>query len=287
MEITWSWSVTGYTFAGRPHEEIRQTCRAAGAAGIEGAAEVFPGATPPELEKLAAAYRADGLTFDTFHLPFTAADDVASFYETARRQAVETMRHWLERAGALGVRAVILHPSATRYNVDAEGLDPYLRQLGRSLETLLPAAAGLGIVVAVENMLPGEAGGRFCSRPEHFERLTREFADPSLGYCLDTGHALVAGGGPAGAARFPAAMGRHLVAFHLADNAGDRDSHLAPGRGLVDWGPVFRAAAANGYRHSMCIETPPFAAGPAYSLQAWQALVRGTEALARHALSER
>ena len=110
-------------------------------------------------------------------------------------------------------------------NADVEGLETYFRQIGKSLDTLLREAEGLDFTIALENMLPSE-GGRFTSRPEHFERIIRDFVHPNLGFCLDTGHALVAGRG--NAHRFFEVMGPRIVAFHLADNAGDRDSHLAP-----------------------------------------------------------
>ena len=284
MQIPWSWSTTGYGFVGQPHDEVQATCRAAGLSGLEAVAELVGDGTDAELEELAGQYRAAGLSFDTFHLPFAADDDIASFYETVRRRAADKMKHWVERAADLGVRAAVQHPSTTRHSVDVEGLDTYLRQLGRSLELLLPACEAVGVTLAIENMLPAD-GGRFCSQPEHFERLTSEYGHPNLGFCLDTGHALVAGGGHGGAAAFIPAMGDRLVAFHLADNAGDRDSHLAPGRGLVDFGPVFRAAADSGFGHSMCIETPPFAAGPDYTDEAWSQLVRETRDLADAALS--
>ena len=49
--------------------------------------------------------------FDTVHLPFERDDDIASFYETTRRRAVDKAVLWIERAGHLGVRAVIQHPT--------------------------------------------------------------------------------------------------------------------------------------------------------------------------------
>ncbi|MEE2628931.1 MAG: hypothetical protein VX670_10640, partial [Candidatus Latescibacterota bacterium] len=55
----------------------------------------------------------------------------------------------------------------------------------------------------------------------------------------------------------------------------------------VDFGAAFRTASATGYKYSMCIETPPFAQGPAYSLDAWKQMVVDTEALADAALSAR
>ena len=283
MQRAWSWSTACHPFIGKPHEQIQELCRSAGLAGIEGWTEFFPNETEAEIEAIGAAYRRAGVPVDSFHLPFGSGDDIASFYETLRRQAVDKARYWIERAAAAGARVGIQHPSTNRLNVDVEGVDNYLGQLGKSLETLLPIAERLGFTIALENMLPGDEGGRLGSRPGHFARFSQEFAHPSLGFCLDTGHALVAGGAEADA--FFDAMAPRLVAFHLADNGGDRDSHLAPGRGLVDWDCVFRRAATIGYADRMCIETPPFAQGPDYTPEAWQQLVADTDALAERALA--
>jgi sugar phosphate isomerase/epimerase len=286
MQKTWTWTTTGYSFVGKSHDEILQTCQHADLAGVEAALEVFPTETDAELERVAARFAEAGLGFDSFHLPFAAEDDICSFYETVRKKAVEKARRSMERGAILGARVGIQHPTTNRFDTEAEGgVDRYLTQLGKSLQVLLPAAEKLNFTVALENMLPGDQGGRLCSRPEHFGLITAEFGHSNLGFCLDTGHALVAGGGHDGADAFIEAMDPHLVAFHLADNAGDRDSHLAPGHGRVEFAPVFRKASEMGYEFSMCIETPPFAQGPAYSRDAWKQMVADTEALAKAALS--
>ncbi len=286
MKKTWTWSTTSGVFTGmKSHEEIRQLCRGAGLSGIEGTTELFSAQSEGELSAIGAGYRDAGLEIRTFHLPAGSGEDLASFYETARRQAVERIRRWMERAALLGVRVGIQHPSSNHYNTEVEGLDKYLGQLEKSLKALLPVAESLGMVIALENMLPGPAGNRLGSRPEHFGHFTRAFAHPNIGFCLDTGHALVATGKAERVDEFFQAMGPRLVAFHLADNAGDRDSHLAPGHGLVDWGRVFRQAAELGFAQSMCIETPPFAPGPDYSDAAWGQMVAEAEVLAEKALA--
>ncbi|MEW6751848.1 MAG: sugar phosphate isomerase/epimerase family protein [Candidatus Latescibacterota bacterium] len=290
MAQRWSWSTTGYNFTGRPLDEVIETCAKAGLVGIEGAQEVFPTQTLPELRQIASRFAAAGLRIDTYHLPFPAELDIASFYETTRRHAAAEMLVHLERAAALGARAAIQHPTTTRHDVETEGLERYLEAMGRSLDTLLPRCAELGITLAVENMLPGalgapgQTGHRFGSRPEHLDLMAARWPHPSLGFCLDTGHALVAGG-PEGAPALFAAMAPRLAAFHLADNAGDRDSHLAPGHGLVDWRTFFRQAARLGFAHPLCIETPPFAPGPSglYPLAAWKEMVLEIEGLAAEA----
>jgi len=244
-----------------------------------------------ELESLQRMYAGAGIRIDSFHLPFTDRDDVASFYETERRQAVDRMCYWLERMPALQVRVAVLHPGTKRYSVDVEGLDASLRQLGRSLDTLLPIAESSGVKIALENMPPGPDGGRLGSRSEHFERFAAESAHGSLGFCLDTGHALVAVG-PERAGAFLEAMNPHLLGFHLADNAGDRDSHLSPGRGLVDWGQFFRQMVQLGFCDGVCVEAPPFAPADAtdamkYRPEAWRQQFADLDELVRLSLALR
>ncbi len=286
MKKTWTWSTTGFTFGDSGRDGLKKAaeiCETAGLAGIEGVAPLFPEMSDREIERAAAQFRSGGLRIDTFHIPFAREDDIAAFYETDRRAALANVSRWMERAALTGAKVCIQHPTCNRYSADVEGIDRYLSQIARSLEGLLPLAERLGLTIAVENMLPA-SGGRFCSRPEHFERLGAMFPHRSLGWCLDTGHALVAGQID-GAMRFFEAMRGRLVAFHLADNAGDRDSHLAPGKGRVDWKAFFRAAAELGFARSMCIETPPFGPGPEYRAEDFKAMVAGTEALSAGALA--
>jgi sugar phosphate isomerase/epimerase len=140
------------------------------------------------------------------------------------------------------------------------------------------------MILALENSLP-RVEGRFGSRAEHLEAFIRELEHPRFGLCLDTGHAQVAGG-QGGAVRLFDVMRPRLTAFHMQDNAGDRDSHLAPGRGSVDWGGIFRRLAAMDFDGPVCIEAPPFAPGPLYETEAWRKLVKDTDELVAEALKE-
>ncbi len=282
MDTAWSYTTTGYTFVGKSPEEIRDICLAAGLSGIEGAPPLLEHKSDAEVEAYRRTFEDAGLRITTFHLPFGAADDIASFYYTQREAAVETMLYWMGRAALVGATVGIQHPTTTGYDVAKEGLERYLGHIGKSLDVLMPAAESLGFTIAIENMLPRD-GGRFCSEPEHFTQIIERFDHPNLGFCLDTGHALCALGDRAREVQH--VMGRRMAAYHLADNAGDRDSHLAPGHGRVDWRTVFRQAVDLGYGGTMCIETPPFAAGPNYSVEAWKAMVDDTDQLAKDALN--
>ena len=113
MHKTWRWTASGADFV-LPHEEIQKICLHAGLAGIEGMPSLFPSQEPNTLEEIAGSYRAAGLEFDSFHLPLSAENDISSFYETHRQDAVAVSLHWMECAAALGCRAVIQHPLRSR-----------------------------------------------------------------------------------------------------------------------------------------------------------------------------
>ncbi len=287
MEKLWNWAIASFTLVGKTDEEIISLCRYAGISAVEADISFVIGKTDAEIEEVREKYEKASLALESFHLPFGQAHDISSFYETLRKQAVKNMEECLEKASMLGSRTVILHPAANPCTVEEEGLERYITQLGKSLDVLIPKAEKSGVVIAIENMLPGEKGNRFGSSPDHFRLFVSKFAHPHLGFCLDTGHALVSGG-PGGPAVFFETMSQHLVAFHLQDNAGDRDSHLAPGHGLVDWNTIFRSMFKIQYAYSACIEAPPFSYGPNYthSIDSWKKLIEETDSLVRKSIAE-
>jgi len=280
-EQTWTWA-----FVGIFYDDIDRTVAACKACGVK-ALELHPdnveGLRDAELDVLRRRLADDGIAVNSFHLPFAAADDIASFYESTRRAAVERMVHWIKVAGRLGARVGVQHPTVNRDRAEDNGLDRYFEQLYRSLDEMLPPAREAGVVVGLENMMPGESGGgRFFSEADHFNRFSREFTDPQVGFVYDTGHAFLSAGPRA--LDILEAMGERVAAWHLADNAGDRDSHLAPGHGEVDWDGVFRFAARIGFSGPVTMETAPWGRGPDYAVETWQDSVRELDALVRRAL---
>ena len=284
MKKSWTWAFVG-SAAKFDVARIIEVCRATGVRALEYAPGGADGMRENELKELRERYAAEGIAINSFHLPFNADDDIASFYETQRRGAVGRMARWIEVAGHLGARVVIQHPSTNRYPAEENGLDRYEEQLLKSIEELLPAARAAGVVIGLENMTPGDRGGRFFSEPEHIRRFARACSDPNVGFVYDTGHALLSGSSKA--LDILEAMGDRVAAWHLADNAGDRDSHLAPGHGEVDWDGVFRFAARIGFSAPMTMETPPWGPGPDYPVEAWRRSVADLDALVARALGEK
>jgi sugar phosphate isomerase/epimerase len=94
-----------------------------------------------------------------------------------------------------------------------------------SVEHLRAFAKPLGVTLLLEN-IPNE-----LSTPERLAELVRTAHFEDVGFCFDSGHAHI--------------MSTVLQAFdvmkhairstHLHDNRGDKDAHLLPGEGTIDW----------------------------------------------------
>ena len=261
-----------------PRAELQRLFSQAGFDAVEIMHSMLTPLTVEQAARLGEEYRAAGVPVETVHLPYEgAAFDIAHFYESRRRPAVARIRHAMERAAAAGAKAGILHPTTSREPVDVNGFERSFTQMAASMRELLREAERVDLMLAVEN-LPPVPGRRYGSLPDHFRRFAGELAHSHLCFCLDTGHALMAAGHD-GTIELMEAMGERLRAFHLSDTPGDRDLHLAPGHGAVDFPRVF-AHARSLDPLAMCIETPPFAPGPAYGDDAWRAMVDEVRALA-------
>ena len=267
---------TGVMQCKKSAEEIIALCKTSGFYGIEGTAEegMFNGSLE-ELTRIGEAFKAAELSIDTFHLPFEkpVLDDIAALYESDRIRVVERMKYWIERAVACGAHIGILHPTSRRkcngiqcYDADFEGIDRICGQANKTIQALLKFGEQFDFKIAIENMTP-YTGGRLGSRNEHLKKLYQENAHPNLGFCLDTGHALMAYGKDVMSVYHT--VEEHLIAFHLADNGGDRDSHIQPGKGNFPWRDFFKALNKRGFKGNVCVETPPFAIGPDYSDESW------------------
>ena len=107
----------GFLASKKSPAEIIDICKKSGFYGIEGASEVgiFNGSIE-ELTKIGEAFKAAGLSIDTFHLPYDkpVLDDIAALYECDRTRVVERMKYWIERAVACGATIGRLHPTSRR-----------------------------------------------------------------------------------------------------------------------------------------------------------------------------
>lgn len=270
---------SGFQQTGKKFEEIVEICLYSGFSGMEGCPSLFDKYTESELESAGKLFRNAGLEISTYHLPYSdpVKDDIATLYETDRRKVENSMKKHIDRAVISGGKIGILHPTTKKDCLThEEGLERLMGQLGKTLEAILRHCEQYKFKIAVENMLPA-LGDRLGSRISHLEEIYKRHNHPLLGFCLDTGHAFVAQ--QEKAMEVYHFMKDNLIAFHLADNAGDRDSHLAPGHGRFFWKEFSSELKKLDFKGIMCVETPPFSYGPDYSKEAWKIMFDEVSAL--------
>ena len=199
-----------------------------------------------------------------------------------RAEHFEMLFRCIEGARRLGAKYMVMHP----YNLPHKPLYSVKENREACIAYLAPyieAAKKAGICIAVENMVDfGRKHRRYCGGDIYeLIDLVDTINDPSVGICLDTGHANISGINPAAAVR---AIGKkRLFCTHINDNHAQKglDEHLFPYFGDIDWASVVRALKEIGYENDFsyeaCVTPIPDEFRPAW--------LRYTVELGRHLLS--
>ena len=240
-----------------------------------------------KLRECAAALAARGIRVDTAHPRFgsyNSANSLVNQYRVPRQLYLEQLKYGLERMSILGARAAPLHtggccvPTAPQWAMEL---------CAESLEVILPAASGCGVILALENTFfsvpqqwddgltsggqPPEASAYVHDDINKLCALIDRMASPYVKGCFDAGHAHYLGN----LTGDHAVMGERIVLYHLHDNDRTRDLHLPPGYGTLDWEALGPLVLSNRAAHPAYIEAGPWMRG-GYGL-----MTRQTEALLR------
>ena len=124
----------------------------------------------------------------------------------------------------------------------------------RYLAPYIEEAKKCGVGIALENLVDFRGNRRRYCGGNIYEliELVDAIGDPSVGICLDTGHANMDGVDSAAAIR---EIGPRLKATHINDNhAGEADEHLFPYFGNVDWSKTVKALNEIGYAQDFSYE---------------------------------
>jgi sugar phosphate isomerase/epimerase len=202
----------------------------------------------PDVGAAAAAIRRLGLHVHSLHTPFTGLR-LGHPDPTLLPEWLRVVGRSLEIGTELGAAYAIIHVTGEPAGL-TDAMHDACRQINIDyIHALQLRARALGICLALENMLLRPHLKARYGRS--LTELCADFPDPQIGFCLDTGHAAVAGLDQAAEIR---AAGRRLVTTHLASNDGVDDKHWLPDRGLVDWPSVRRALVQSGYAGRYLLE---------------------------------
>jgi len=185
----------------------------------------------PAVRELAGALEESGLKLHSLHSP-TERDtavgrdsgvpiSISDTERVRRLDAVDEVKRALEVAERIPFQYLVQHIGHSRQMADPKKLDAAFN----SLEHLVIFAKQRGVTIALENT-PGELGS-----PESLRQFIKETHLNDVKLCLDVGHAHL-DSGVSGAFEL---MSERLVTTHIHDNHGEKDEHLLPYEGTIDW----------------------------------------------------
>lgn len=221
----------------RLHPGLLETFQKAGAQGVElfAARQHFDYTDRSEVREIAEWFRSNPTEAFSMHAPLypdremgrggVPAVNVIHPEKSRRIDAMDEIKRALEVAEQVPFRFLVVHLGEREDAWSPRALENSLT----ALEHLRAFANPLGVKLLVEN-LQGEV-----TRPANLLEIvnTGHFSD--IGVCLDVGHANLGDGVEATLEELKPL----LRSSHLHDNCGERDEHLWPGDGRIEWEKTF------------------------------------------------
>jgi sugar phosphate isomerase/epimerase len=157
-------------------------------------------------------------------------NSIAEPERVRRLEAVDEVKRALEVAERIPFRHLIQHLGTSRDMADPRKFDAAFN----SLEHLAIFAKQRGVTIALENT-PSELGS-----PDSLLQFVKETHLKDLKFCIDVGHAHM----EAGVASAFELMREQLVSTHIHDNHAEKDEHLLPYEGTIDWDALLAMLSA-------------------------------------------
>jgi sugar phosphate isomerase/epimerase len=162
----------------------------------------------------------------SIHTPCRGTN-IASLLEPIRRASIEVMAQCMKIAAEVNA-GIVVHPG---YFAWAEERDRACRQLERSIDELTILSSEFSVPFFIENM--GNWEYFLLKVPDELPLIGNSLFALDVGHahqmhCLD------------GFLEYPAAH------YHLHDNSGDADSHMAVGDGTIDFSVVMEVVKKSG-----------------------------------------
>jgi sugar phosphate isomerase/epimerase len=189
-----------------------------------------------EIRALASALEANRMTLNSLHAP-TSRDlsatresgtplSICEVERVRRIEAMDELKRAIDVSEDLPFSRMVLHMGGSRETADPRKRDAAFS----SLEHLVLHAHHGGVTLAIENT-PSEMGN-----PAYLRAFVDETRLTGLRFNFDIGHAHLADGLAEERLENNFAPLRDLTAsVHLHDNHAERDEHLPPYDGTIDW----------------------------------------------------
>jgi len=192
------------------------------------------------------------------HAPFPSLHTFDTQDKEWNKFLLEMLRKTILCAAEIECPNLIIHPFFRDYNHQMEREEEWNVNI-ESYSKLAATAKENGVTINLENMFTcnnGKVYAAICNdgllAAKYIDTLNQAAGSKVFGFCLDTGHALLVG---KDIKQFMTDMGDRITAFHVHDNDGVNDLHLAPYTGKLDWDRFVEGLKAIGYNKTLSFET--------------------------------
>jgi sugar phosphate isomerase/epimerase len=226
----------------RLHPGLLELAARSGAQGVEifAARQHFDYTSREHVAELATWFRSNPLTPFSMHAPLfpdremgragAPAVNLLHPEKSRRIDAMDEIRRALECAESIPMRNLIIHLGEREDGWSQRSIENAID----ALEHLGAYAHPLGVRLLVENLISD------ATSPEHLLTILEMGHQSNVGVCLDLGHAHMT----VGVAEAIATLGDRIASVHVHDNHGQKDEHLWPGDGTIDWPAAVAALKA-------------------------------------------
>jgi sugar phosphate isomerase/epimerase len=183
------------------------------------------------VREIANWFRSTGISFHSMHAPMHGDDEfgrsgapplnIAAVEKRDRIAAMDEIKRAIEVAEQALFQFLVQHIGVSGESATGQKIDAAMT----SLEHLRAFAKPLGVQIVLEN-IPND-----LSTPEGLVELLRATRFTDIGVCFDVGHAHMAPGVP----QAFETLKELIRTTHVHDNDQQRDSHLWPGKGTINW----------------------------------------------------
>lgn len=169
-----------------------------------------------------------------------------------RQERLEKMKKSILATRMLGCKYWVVHPLMPYGTADLEtdnAQETWDMNLA-FMQELLPFAKEQDVVICLENMPMLKFS---MATPQKVFEFVKAMNDEHFRICLDTGHtAIFPDLSPAEAVR---ELGDTIKVLHIHDNMGNKDAHMRPTEGIVDWDDFGMALKEIGFNGVFSLET--------------------------------
>ena len=183
------------------------------------------------VKEIAEWFRGSGIPLHSVHSPLYADYEwgragappvnISSTDRACRIEAMDEVKRALEIAEQIPFRFLVQHIGTPNESFSDKKFEAGMT----SIEHLRAFAKPLGVRILLEN-IPNE-----LSTPDRLLEMIHSAHFEDVGICFDFGHAHMMSSVSEGFG-----IVRHLIhSTHVHDNTKDKDNHLWPGQGTIDW----------------------------------------------------